>query len=206
MVLIPINESLDLKAVDETMHKRFECLKDFDLNLFPLLCKKEYLPHLSFMFDVDINSLDEQKTKELLSCAITLKKYIGSVYYLEEMLKLLFTDTKVFEWFSYSGEPYYFKVEVKAEKNPITKEFYEKLEKAIAEYKNVRSVLEKIVISTKVNLGKKYALATLSGETIKVEPLLKVELKLKAIKNYSLACSLEESLNINLTIGDQIEQ
>jgi len=206
MVLIPINESLDLKAVDETIDNRFNFLKEFDLNLFPLLCKKKYLPHLAFMFDVDINSLNEQATRELLSCAISLKKYIGSVYYLEEMLKILSEDIKVKEWFTYGGEPYYFKVQVKADTKAITKEFYEKLEKAINEYKNVRSVLEKIVITTKVNLGKKYAFGCLSGESIEVRPLLVKQLKTKAIKNYSLACSLEESINVNLIIGDQIEQ
>ena len=86
MVLIPVNENVDLKAIDEAIGDRFEQLNKFDLSLFPLSCEEEYLQHLAFMFDVDIGSISTVEAREILSKAITLKKFVGSVYYLEQML------------------------------------------------------------------------------------------------------------------------
>lgn len=170
MVLIPVNESEDLKVTDKAVDNRFEFLKNFDLNLFPKTCKKEYLSHLAFLFDVDIRALSETETREILSRAITLKKYIGSVYYLEQMLNIFDKEVSVKEWFSYAGQPYHFKVEVQSSNKSIDAKFYEDLEKQILKYKNVRSVLESIKINLKTNLQHKYASATIQGENIKVYP------------------------------------
>lgn len=170
MVLIPVNESEDLKVTDKAVNNRFEFLKNFDLNLFPKTCKKEYLSHLAFLFDVDIRALSETETREILSRAITLKKYIGSVYYLEQMLNIFDKEVSVKEWFSYAGQPYHFKVEVQSSNKSIDAKFYEDLEKQIFKYKNVRSVLESIKINLKTNLQHKYASATIQGENIKVYP------------------------------------
>jgi len=170
MVLIPVNESEDLKAIDKSVDNRFEFLKNFDLNLFAKTCKKEYLPHLAFLFDVDIRALSETETREILSRAITLKKYVGSVYYLEEMLKIFDKDISIKEWFSYDGQAYHFKVEVQSSNKSIDAKFYEDLEKNILKYKNVRSVLDVININIKTNLQHKYASATIQGENIKVYP------------------------------------
>jgi len=203
--LLPNHKSSFDKKLDLFFENR---LNNHNLNLIntlPLYCHKKLLVILANSFDINIDGLDEKEARELIH--FNLHLYKGTAYSLNRALNILFhQDIKAKEWFTYSGEPYYFKVQVKVDTKAITKEFYEKLEKAIDEYKNVRSILEKIVISTKVKLGKKYALATLSGEAIKVEPLLKVELKTKAIKNYSLAYSLEERININLTIGENINE
>lgn len=202
MVLIPVNESEDLKVTDKSVDNRFEFLKNFDLNLFPKSCKKEYLSHLAFLFDVDIRALSETETREILSRAITLKKYIGSVYYLEQMLNIFDKEVSVKEWFSYSGQPYYFKVEVQSSNKSIDAKFYEDLEKQILKYKNVRSVLDVIVINLKTNLKEKYAMATLTGEDIEVLPYTVRNLNFYQKEIYATAVKISECITLNLVIGD----
>lgn len=202
MVLIPVNESEDLKVTDKAVDNRFEFLKNFDLNLFPKSCKKEYLPHLAFLFDVDIRALSETETREILSRAITLKKYIGSVYYLEQMLNIFDKEVSVKEWFSYAGQPYYFKVEVQSSNKSIDAKFYEDLEKQILKYKNVRSVLDVIVINLKTNLKEKYAMATITGEDIEVLPYTVRNLNFYQKEKYATAIKISECITLNLVIGD----
>lgn len=202
MVLIPVNESEDLKVTDKSVDNRFEFLKNFDLNLFPKSCKKEYLSHLAFLFDVDIRALSETETREILSRAITLKKYIGSVYYLEQMLNIFDKEVSVKEWFSYAGQPYYFKVEVQSSNKSIDAKFYEDLEKQILKYKNVRSVLDVIVINLKTNLKEKYAMATITGEEIEVLPYTVRNLNFSQKEIYATAIKISECITLNLVIGD----
>ncbi len=202
MVLIPVNESEDLKVTDKSVDNRFEFLKNFDLNLFPKSCKKEYLSHLAFLFDVDIRALSETETREILSRAITLKKYIGSVYYLEQMLNIFDKEVSVKEWFSYAGQPYYFKVEVQSSNKSIDAKFYEDLEKQILKYKNVRSVLDVIVINLKTNLKEKYAMATITGEDIEVLPYTVRNLNFYQKEKYATAIKISECITLNLVIGD----
>lgn len=202
MVLIPVNESEDLKVTDKSVDNRFEFLKNFDLNLFPKSCKKEYLSHLAFLFDVDIRALSETETREILSRAITLKKYIGSVYYLEQMLNIFDKEVSVKEWFSYAGQPYYFKVEVQSSNKSIDAKFYEDLEKQILKYKNVRSVLDVIVINLKTNLKEKYAMATITGEEIEVLPYTVRNLNFSQKEIYATAIKMSECITLNLVIGD----
>lgn len=198
MVLIPVNESEDLKTTDKTVDNRFEFLKNFDLNLFPKTCKKEYLPHLAFLFDVDIRALSELETREILSRAITLKKYVGSVYYLEEMLKIFDKDTSIKEWFDYAGQPYHFKVEVQSSNKSIDAKFYENLEKNILKYKNLRSVLDVIIINLKTNLQHKYASATIQGENIKVYPYQPRSLSASLMNRFASAIKQREKVIIFL--------
>ena len=202
MVLIPVNESEDLKVTDKSVDNRFEFLKNFDLNLFPKSCKKEYLSHLAFLFDVDIRALSETETREILSRAITLKKYIGSVYYLEQMLNIFDKEVSVKEWFSYAGQPYYFKVEVQSSNKSIDAKFYEDLEKQILKYKNVRSVLDVIVINLKTNLKERYAMATITGEEIEVLPYTVRNLNFSQKEIYATAIKISECITLNLVIGD----
>ena len=202
MVLIPVNESEDLKVTDKSVDNRFELLKNFDLNLFPKTCKKEYLSHLAFLFDVDIRALSETETREILSRAITLKKYIGSVYYLEQMLNIFDKEVSVKEWFSYAGQLYYFKVEVQSSNKSIDAKFYEDLEKQILKYKNVRSVLDVIVINLKTNLKEKYAMATITGEDIEVLPYTVINLNFYQKEKYATAIKISECITLNLVIGD----
>lgn len=202
MVLIPVNESEDLKVTDKSVDNRFEFLKNFDLNLFPKSCKKEYLSHLAFLFDVDIRALSETETREILSRAITLKKYIGSVYYLEQMLNIFDKEVSVKEWFSYAGQPYYFKVEVQSSNKSIDAKFYEDLEKQILKYKNVRSVLDVIVINLKTNLKERYAMATITGEEIEVLPYTVRNLNFYQKEKYATAVKISECITLNLVIGD----
>ena len=202
MVLIPVNESEDLKVTDKSVDNRFEFLKNFDLNLFPKSCKKEYLSHLAFLFDVDIRALSETETREILSRAITLKKYIGSVYYLEQMLNIFDKEVSVKEWFSYAWQPYYFKVGVQSSNKSIDAKFYEDLEKQILKYKNVRSVLDVIVINLKTNLKEKYAMATITSEEIEVLPYTVRNLNFSQKEIYATAIKISECITLNLVIGD----
>ncbi len=147
MVLVPKNENKKIKSIDEAIDNRFKLLNEFDLVLFPKTCKKELLPHLAFLFDVDINFLEEDEARKLLNKAITLKIYAGSVYALRTALKAIVNRVKVIEWFDYEGKPYHFKVEIDSTTKEITKELVQKLNLQIKHTKNVRSTLDELSLS-----------------------------------------------------------
>lgn len=176
MVLIPVNENVDLKAIDEAIGDRFEQLNKFDLSLFPLSCEEEYLQHLAFMFDVDIGSISTVEAREILSKAITLKKFVGSVYYLEQMLSSLDGDVKVKEWFNYGGEPYHFKLGL--HEIGISPTHFIRLKEMALTYKNVRSVFEGLEIELQ---PKATQITTTSATAFKLE--FKSERQIGLIEN-----------------------
>jgi len=83
--------------------------------------------------------------RQLVKDAITIHRYRGTPYAVEQLISVYFGDGYVQEWFEYGGEPYMFKV-ITANTS-VTGDQAAQFAKVLNSVKNVRSHLEEIIIS-----------------------------------------------------------
>lgn len=106
---------------------------------------------LAWQFHVDFYEplgLSLDKKRQLVKNSIKCHQRKGTKSVLEEIINLLFFDKfKIYEWFEYNGEPYFFKIE--STNHIINQSFFEELIRAIYAVKNTRSWLELIKIIRK---------------------------------------------------------
>lgn len=88
-----------------------------------------------------------QTQRRLIKNAIQIHKYKGTKYSLEKVLESLNLNGKVIEWFNYSDNPFYFKVNLDLEHKSFDKTTELRLFELIQETKNVRSVMEKLEVN-----------------------------------------------------------
>lgn len=146
--LLPSNTSDEMRAVDEVASQRIDLLSKSDFNLLPQSCKKELLPHLAYMYDLDISGLQEQGIRDYISSAFEVKKYQGTIYAVRLSLKSIFNEAEIIEWFEDKNdvlEPFHFKANLVMKSNTSTSYDPMKFEKAkqlINASKNARSVFD----------------------------------------------------------------
>ena len=115
----------NIDKLDETMlnHLAYECHVDF--------------------YDVD---LPIEKKRTMVKKAIKYHRYKGTPYAVEELLSDLFGDTWIEEWFEYEGDPYYFRIFVRAKDKNTKIDFSDAFMRALYTVKNTRSWLDSICI------------------------------------------------------------
>ena len=97
------------------------------------------------------SSLPLNTRKELVKNGLLTHKISGTKSAIEELINIVFGDGTVEEWFEYDGQPYNFRVKTSnPEANTIKAQEFIKL---ITAYKNVRSHLESIIITTSGDLN-----------------------------------------------------
>lgn len=100
---------------------------------------------LAWQFHVDFydQSLPIDTKRQLVQQSIAWHRIKGTPAAVEAMVNAVYASAEVQEWYEYGGEPYHFKVVVKAE--PIQEASVLKtLTRAINEVKNVRSWMDPI--------------------------------------------------------------
>lgn len=131
----------------------------------------ELLNHLAFDKLLEyyfILTIDEKRN--LIRNAKRLKRIKGTVSALEAVLKILNLEGKVQEWFEYSGEPGYIKVEVDVSTRGIQDDIYNLLDMLISAYKRKSTWLENLHVRLASNSKIHMAVASFSGEEIKIYP------------------------------------
>lgn len=146
--LSPVND-LSANTYDELFAK-FQNL-DTECLLIYLFDKveKSALIHLAEQFHITGNEgwndcKNESEQRELIKNSIKLHKYKGTKYALIKVLEVLGIEGKIFEWFEYGGNPYYFKTRLTSFNFSSENNLLDNLTDLINEYKNVRSHLENI--------------------------------------------------------------
>jgi phage tail P2-like protein len=104
------------------------------------------LDELAWSMHVDwYDAKAETEIKRLIiKRSLKVHRYRGTLYAIEETMKDYFQDAEVKEWFEYGGNPYNFRVSVKA--GVIDTELATQFAMAVNAVKNVRSHLELIII------------------------------------------------------------
>ena len=148
--LSPIND-MHIKIFDEICEERFSKI-DIDTLLVIIIdnLPTDALPHLAEQYHITgnegwLHANTENEKRALIKNAIKIHRYKGTKYALLEIFNTLNLMGTITEWFEYGGKPYNFRVRF-----DTNKLFEEKFEKEILdlihENKNVRSVLECLVL------------------------------------------------------------
>lgn len=112
---------------------------------------EEIIDSLAWQFHVDFYEplgLTLEKKKALVKNALLWHRHKGTKAVIEEMISILFSrPCKVTEWFEYGGKPYFFRLYIDGIQLKMGD--FEYILRAVWELKNVRSWLEKLVITKK---------------------------------------------------------
>ena len=85
----------------------------------------------------------EEKRAQIKSCFYVHRR-LGTKAAVETAISAIYPDTKVSEWFEYSGDPYHFRLLVDATYENVDQEKHRRVLERIEFYKNLRSVLDGI--------------------------------------------------------------
>jgi len=134
------------------------------------------LPHLAKQFNVigdagwSLAESDDAK-RRLIKQAVNLHRFKGTRWAIENVLKVLDLSGRVDEWFEYSGNPYYFKLRIQLTHRNLDASAFDQLIVLIDAYKNARSHLEQVVItSSNHSQVPVVAVGILSAEWITIYP------------------------------------
>ena len=151
--LIPSFEDIKLHSTDEVAGDVVAALsseiKAFETLANPELCEEKYLPFLAYAFKVDFwdESLSVEDKRALIKQSLALHRYKGTTWAIERVFEAFNIKAVVKEWFNYGGEPYHFKIDLSLEDKEITPARADELTKYVGIYKNVRSVLDELILS-----------------------------------------------------------
>lgn len=148
--LAPVND-INLKVFDEILEEQFSKI-DVKSVLVTIIdnAPSDALPHLAEQYHITgnegwIHAKTENEKRSLIKSAIKIHRYKGTKFALQELFKTLNLNGQIYEWFNYGGEPYHFKVDFNLQKF-FDENFEKELLDLINENKNVRSVLEALII------------------------------------------------------------
>ena len=187
--LLPSNSSTSIRAVDKIGSATIEKLDKSDFNLLPQSCRKELLPHLAYMYDLDISGLSEQATRDYLSSVFDIKRHIGTVRSVQLALKSIFLDSKIIEWTENTSlEPFHFQADlyIDADSTKAYSPFsFQKAKQMIEVSKNTRSVFDGFLVNY---------------------PLVRSEIFIQCntISSIELANKIDLKNEINLKIGGAV--
>ena len=170
--LVPVND-INLKIFDEICEERFAAL-DLDALLVSIIdnAPADALPHLAEHYHITGNegwlqALNETEKRNLIKSSIKIHRYKGTKYALEEIFKTLNIIGNVTEWFEYGGKPYHFSIDFDIETS--YDDIFEKtLLELINENKNVRSILEKLIINLTRKVNISFGSAVITSEEVSV--------------------------------------
>lgn len=127
------------------------------------------LDELAWQMHVDWYDANADITikRQIIKKALKVHRHRGTPYAVEQVIQDYFGDGKIEEWFEYGGEPYYFRV-ITSNKS-ITGEQADQFIKAVDKVKNLRSVLEQVIISMSADMDIYF------GATIHIGDLYSIE-------------------------------
>ncbi|MCG3675581.1 phage tail protein I [Aliarcobacter butzleri] len=202
--LLPTNEDEKLKAIDLVYETRVAKLKE-ELQVIstlahPKLADEKYLPYLAHSHQVDFwsNELTLDEKRAIIDHSILLHRKKGTLLAVKEVLKRLNIDVKFYEWFEYAGLPYHFKIDVDFLNRPVEDKDLKIIEEFVDIYKNEKSILELININLKTQVNQKYALATITGETIELLPYAVRNLDFTHNSKVAVAIKMSECITLTL--------
>lgn len=110
--------------------------------------------------------------RNLIKSYISTKRKSGTKAAVVSVLRSIFKDANIEEWFEYGGAPYFFRLEVAIPENGVTAEQQRKALENIKYYKNVRSWLERVNYTGESSGELKIGAYTAVGKRVEIWPEL----------------------------------
>lgn len=115
-----------------------------DQQVPPLLDVLMWEMHVDVWQNIEGEPLTIEKKRELINESIDWHRHKGTRYAVDQMLKLVFEQGRVTEWYEYGGRPYYFRILFEGD---VTGAQWDRILEAVYAVKNVRSWLDSFVTS-----------------------------------------------------------
>lgn len=140
----------------------------------PDTCPAALLPWLAWAFSVDEwdTTWSEQEKRDVIKASVEVHKHKGTIGAIDRALKPLGYLIEVIEWWETSpqGTPYTFSIVMGTGSKSVSEELYEKAERIVLAYKNLRSQLVGLTVKADVR-GTVYAgAATVDGSDTTIYP------------------------------------
>ena len=113
----------------------------------PLLDLLLWEMHVDIWQNIEGDPLTREKKQELLNESIDWHRHKGTPWAVNEMLKVLFNQGRVTEWYQYGGEPYFFRIGFEGD---LTGVQFDRILEAVYAVKNVRSWLDEPAFITTI--------------------------------------------------------
>ena len=130
----------------------------------PQACPAALLPWLAWALSVDEwdTTWSEQEKRDVIESSLMIHRHKGTIGAVRRALTPLGYLVEVVEWFEETpvGDPYTFSVVMGTGSKPVTADLYDKAERIVLTYKNLRSHLKALTVKADVR-GKIYAGAAL---------------------------------------------
>ena len=129
----------------------------------------EKLDLLAWQLHVDSwnDNISIETKRELVKNSFSIHKTKGTPYAVEKLITTLFDEGYVEEWYEYGGQPYTFRVITN--NSAVTNERAEEFIKTLNSVKNLRSWLDKVVITQAENLDIYFAGVVHIGDRITIK-------------------------------------
>ena len=162
-------------SIDKELEAMYGCMGSVPggLMFWPFVDQQvpPLLDVLGWEMHVDIwagweGNLSIEKKRELINASIDWHRHKGTRYAVDQMLKVVFEQGHVTEWYEYGGRPYFFRILFEGEIDP---DKWEQVKTAIYAVKNVRSWLDEPLEAKLWHQALNHAIVTLQKITTKIE-------------------------------------
>ena len=136
-------------AIDDELRALYDCMGSVpggilfwpftDDQVEPLLDMLMWEMHVDVWQNIEGDPLTTEKKQELLNESVDWHRHKGTPWAVNEMLRVLFSQGRITEWYQYGGQPYYFRI---AFEGDVTGVQFDRILEAIYAVKNVRSWLD----------------------------------------------------------------
>ena len=134
--------------------------------------ESDVLDELAFQIEMDWydSTADIVIKRKLLKNALKVFRTRGTPYAVEQVIQDYFGDGYIEEWFDYDGDPYKFRVVTS--NSSVTSELANQFTMAVNSVKNLRSVLEEIIIALSGDMNLYIAGIVHTGDNITVKQVV----------------------------------
>lgn len=172
--LLPPNATAQERALSEATARLSEVPLLVRESWNPDTCPAELLPWLAWAFSVDEwdTTWTEQEKRDVIKASLDVHKHKGTIGAIDRALKPLGYLIEVVEWWETTpkGEPYTFSIVMGTGSKPVTADLYEKAERIVLTYKNLRSHLRALTVKADVRGTFFVGMATADGQDTTVYP------------------------------------
>ncbi len=143
-------DSGDIKNMAKVVDAKLRQLNPDILLIYPHIdsLSSELVDYLASQLHVDFydETLSLEQRRQLVKNSIRWHMKKGTPSVITELLKTVYDNATVEEWYQYGGQPYHFRVTILSEKSPDAEKIAY-LTNAIEQTKNVRSWLDTVLFA-----------------------------------------------------------